>query len=168
VKHGLTAALLAGLCAFGLIRRARASLVPGRLPPSCATRVEVRGPGGFDLFGCAADVDATLRAAGRSATCPAIGTLRDGARLTLAEPGACRIDVDRMAGPALRLLRLPIDINLSSVEDLQALPGIGPGLASRLVAARPYRTISELRQVAGMGAKRVAALVGAAEITTSR
>jgi competence protein ComEA len=73
-----------------------------------------------------------------------------------------------MAGPALRLLRLPIDINLSSVEDLQALPGIGPGLASRLVAARPYRTISELRQVAGMGAKRVAALVGAAEITTSR
>ncbi len=164
MRIGVTAALLLGLCAFGLVRRARASLLPARLPPNCTTRVEVRAPEGFELLTCASGAEATLKAAGRPEGCPSLGALSDGARAALTQRGSCGVEVGRMAGPALRLLRLPIDINLASVEDLEALPGIGPGLADRLVAARPYRAISELRKVAGIGPKRLQALVGAAEI----
>jgi hypothetical protein len=168
MRLALTAALLGGLCAFGLARRAQALRLPPRLPPACALRVDVHGPAGFDALSCGADVDATLRAAGRPDGCPALGALRDGAKLTVAGQGGCEVTVGRMAGPALRLLRLPIDINLSSVEDLQALPGIGPELALRVVAGRPYRTIAELRKVAGFGPKRVMALAGATEIAAAR
>lgn len=162
-----TAALLAGLCAFGLVRRASASRLLAPLPPKCATRVQILGPDGFAQLACASEVEATLRAAGRPGSCPPLESLRDGAQVTLATTGSCATRVGRMAGPALRLLRLPIDINLGSVEDLQALPGIGPGLALRLVAARPFRTMSELREVAGIGPKRLAALVGAAEVSST-
>jgi hypothetical protein len=167
LRIAATAALLAGLCAFGLVRRAGASRLPGRLPPSCATRVEVRGPEGFEQIACAADVDAALHAAGRTEGCPKLESLRDGAKVTVVAAGLCATTVGRMAGPALRLLRLPIDINLASVEDLQALPGIGPGLALRLVAARPFRKISELQEVAGIGPKRLAALARAAEVSST-
>jgi competence protein ComEA len=167
LRVAATAALLAGLCAFGLVRRAGASSLPGRLPPTCSVRVQVHGPEGFDQLACAAEVAAALRAAGRPEACPALAAQRDGARVTLTEAGSCATTVGRMAGPALRLLRLPIDINLASVEDLQALPGIGPGLALRLVAARPFRKISELQEVAGIGPKRLAALARAAEVTST-
>jgi len=50
-------------------------------------------------------------------------------------------DSGRMTGPALRLLGLPVDLNHSSVEDLQALPGVGPKLAARI--------LSELKDKAG-------------------
>ena len=67
-------------------------------------------------------------------------------------------DSGRMAGPALRLLGLPVDLNLSSMEDLQALPGVGPKLSERISAARPYRCPSDLKQVEGIGPKRWADL----------
>lgn len=168
MRLALTAALLAGLCAFGVARRAKGERLPPRLPPTCATRVEVRGPDRFEALACAADVEASLRVAGRPNTCPPLEELRDGARVTVSGQDRCDIEVGRMAGPALRLLRLPIDINLSSVEDLQALPGIGPALALRIQAARPYRAIAELREVAGIGPKRLAELVGATEILVSQ
>ena len=40
----------------------------------------------------------------------------------------------------------PLDINSASVEELQALPGIGPALAKRIVEGRPYRAKNELEQ----------------------
>ena len=69
-----------------------------------------------------------------------------------------------MAGPALRLLGLPVDLNLSSVEDLQSLPGVGPKLAERISAARPYRCPSDLRRVEGIGPKRWADLRSAVTV----
>ena len=39
-----------------------------------------------------------------------------------------------------------LDINSASVEELQALPGIGPALAKRIVEGRPYRAKNELEQ----------------------
>jgi DNA uptake protein ComE-like DNA-binding protein len=63
-----------------------------------------------------------------------------------------------MAGPALRLLGLPVDVNHGSVEDLEALPGIGPKLAERLVRARPFAFKDDLQRVPGIGKKRWAQL----------
>ncbi len=52
----------------------------------------------------------------------------------------------------------PLDVNTAKADDLQALPGIGPTLAERIVAHRdtygPFQTPEELLQVPGIGPKR--------------
>lgn len=52
-----------------------------------------------------------------------------------------------------------LDINHASVEELQHLPGIGEVLARRVVERRtvhgPFRTVEELREVKGIGARRL-------------
>jgi competence protein ComEA len=51
-----------------------------------------------------------------------------------------------------------INLNTADAETLQALPGIGPTLAGRIVAYRlehgSFQTVEDLLQVPGMGAKR--------------
>jgi DNA uptake protein ComE-like DNA-binding protein len=44
-----------------------------------------------------------------------------------------------------------IDLNHASVEELQRLPRVGPAMAERIVAGRPYRTVGQLRRVRGIG-----------------
>jgi competence ComEA-like helix-hairpin-helix protein len=56
----------------------------------------------------------------------------------------------------------PLDLNRATAADLQRLPGIGPGLAQRILAERERRGRFEspeaLRQVMGVGPKKLAAL----------
>lgn len=54
----------------------------------------------------------------------------------------------RSAGP------VPLDLNRADTLELQALPGVGPALARRIVEARreaPFRTVDELTRVRGIG-----------------
>ena len=54
--------------------------------------------------------------------------------------------------------RLPtgtLDLNTSTPEQLQTLPGIGLVKARRIIAGRPYRRINDLRRVRGIGAVTV-------------
>lgn len=50
-----------------------------------------------------------------------------------------------------------IDVNRASVDQLQALPGVGPVLAARIVAYReshgPFRSVEDLLGVSGIGPK---------------
>jgi hypothetical protein len=64
----------------------------------------------------------------------------------------------RMAGDALARLELPVDLNHADVDELAGLPGIGPTLAARIVAARPFAHVDELLQVEGIGPRRLADL----------
>jgi endonuclease YncB( thermonuclease family) len=45
-----------------------------------------------------------------------------------------------------------VDLNESSFEELQSLPGIGPVLAERIMANRPYHNVDDLLKVNGVGA----------------
>jgi len=49
-----------------------------------------------------------------------------------------------------------IDINTASQDVLEALPGIGPVIAKRIIQGRPYSNVNDLLRVKGIGAKRLA------------
>src|SRR5262249_54057232 len=38
----------------------------------------------------------------------------------------------------------PIDLNTASEKDLESLPGVGPATAKKIVAGRPYSSVSDL------------------------
>ncbi|MER7842763.1 helix-hairpin-helix domain-containing protein [Kitasatospora sp. NPDC096077] len=62
------------------------------------------------------------------------------------------------AGPA----RPPVSLNRATLEQLDALPGVGPTLAQRILAFRAshgsFRSIDQLRQVSGIGVRTFAEL----------
>lgn len=61
-----------------------------------------------------------------------------------------------------------IDINSASAAQLEALPGIGPALAGRIVASReaegPFASVSALQRVRGIGPRTVERLADRAEV----
>lgn len=46
-----------------------------------------------------------------------------------------------------------LSINKASAQGLEGLPGVGPALAGRIVAGRPYRSVDDLDRVKGIGKK---------------
>ena len=51
-----------------------------------------------------------------------------------------------------------IDINTASVDQLKALPGVGQVTAEAIVAARPFKSVDELKNVKGIGDAKMAKL----------
>jgi len=45
----------------------------------------------------------------------------------------------------------PLSINQALAEDLARIPGIGNVLAQRIIEARPFKTVDELKRVSGIG-----------------
>jgi competence ComEA-like helix-hairpin-helix protein len=46
-----------------------------------------------------------------------------------------------------------VDINTATTRELQAISGIGPTLAAKIIEGRPYKTVEDLLRVHGMGAR---------------
>ncbi len=46
-----------------------------------------------------------------------------------------------------------VDINHASVVELETLPGVGPAMAARIIAGRPYSKVEDLKRVKGIGDK---------------
>jgi competence protein ComEA len=60
--------------------------------------------------------------------------------------------------PALgQAKKAPVDLNSASEKDLEALPGVGPATAKKIVAGRPYKSADELKK-AGLNNKVVESL----------
>jgi len=61
-------------------------------------------------------------------------------------------------GNAAEPQKAAIDINKATANDLQKLPGIGPGLAKQIVAYRekhgPFRRVEDLMVIRGIGFKK--------------
>lgn len=71
------------------------------------------------------------------------------------DPGPPR----ELSGRERVLLRLPLDPNHASAEDLAAVPGFSPGLAAEIVADRdrrgPFERVEALERVRGIGPARL-------------
>ncbi len=60
--------------------------------------------------------------------------------------------------PPLKLKKIKpsqslLDLNTATEKELQAIKGIGPVLSARIIAGRPYKTVSDLIKVRGIGPK---------------
>lgn len=64
----------------------------------------------------------------------------------------------RMPPDDIAALGLPVDVNTASLDELATLPGVGPAIAARIEAARPYAKLGDLLRVRGIGPARLAKL----------
>lgn len=65
--------------------------------------------------------------------------------------------IDEKTNNASKKITLPININIASEKELDALPGIGPAIAKRIVehrSSQPFTKIEDIMQVKGIGKKK--------------
>jgi competence protein ComEA len=175
-------ALVAGLVLLGprLVHRspARAVAPPLRVarPVRAAPRLVVDVAGAVRRPGLyrrprGPRVPAALAAAGGATPRADIGAvnlaapLADGVQIVVPVRGAVAgAGVAGSAGGAASSPAAPVDLNSATAEQLDALPGIGPATAAKIVAYRQqhgaFHSLAELDAVPGIGAGRIAQLKG--------
>ena len=83
-----------------------------------------------------------------------------------AQPAAAAAAAKAMPKGAAPAAAGPLDLNSASEKDLEALKGVGPATAKKIIAGRPYKSVDDLGR-AGVPAKTIAeirpmVMVGAA------
>ncbi|HDR00452.1 MAG TPA: helix-hairpin-helix domain-containing protein [candidate division WOR-3 bacterium] len=88
------------------------------------------------------------------------------ARLAASAPVLMTQELDEpalRAGERSRAAVGLVNVNAASGYELEALPGIGPVIAGRIIAYRdkhgPFRRVEQLLRVSGIGPKRLEAIV---------
>ncbi len=76
--------------------------------------------------------------------------LVDGEQLYVPRPGEVVPASGTVGAPAVVDDGL-VDLNRATEAELEELPGVGPVLAGRIAAARPFASVDELDQVSGIG-----------------
>ncbi|MFD7585878.1 ComEA family DNA-binding protein [Kitasatospora sp. NPDC059811] len=90
--------------------------------------------------------------------------LTDGEQILVGEPAQASAPGAGAGNgpPAVGTPRPPVSLNRAGLEQLDTLPGVGPTLAQRILAYRTshgsFRTLDQLRQVSGIGARTFAEL----------
>lgn len=52
-----------------------------------------------------------------------------------------------------------VNVNKASEKDLQKIKGVGPVRAKKMIENRPFRDLYELSKIAGIGKKRMDAII---------
>lgn len=142
----------------------------GRTPSTAPTAVvkqvfveiagEVAHPGVYSFSDPPTLLELMRRAGGPEPPTDAEKTVSSGSRVEVNPAGTYRLG--RMSGPRLLTLGLALDLNTATAEDLEALPGLGPVLARRLVQYRqthgPLKDFDDLLAVSGFGKQKLAQL----------
>ncbi len=156
--------LVAALLAAGVLLRGRPSEQPLSVPavagavqssggPQLVVDVagKVRRPGLVRLP-AGARVDDALRAAGGVLPGVSTGLLNLARKVSDGEQVQVGVEGTPVPGAAAGGL---LDLNLATAQDLDALPGLGPVLAERIVAWRTehgrFASVDQLREVDGIG-----------------
>ncbi|MFB9602990.1 ComEA family DNA-binding protein [Streptomyces roseofulvus] len=130
---------------------------------------KVRRPGVLTLPAGSRVADALRAAGGVRAGTDLTGLNRarvlfDGEQVLVGVPGAAAGagPGGGAAGAATGAAGVPLSLNTATAEEFDALPGVGPVLARRLVDHRTqhggFRSVEELREVDGIGERRYADL----------
>ena len=68
----------------------------------------------------------------------------------------------RIRGGSGSVPAAPVDLNVATMAELEALPGVGPATAQAILTYRerngPFRTVEDLGEVQGIGPARLDAL----------
>ena len=126
---------------------------------------KVKKPGVYKLPSGSRAVDAVTAAGGAK---PGVDlsdinlahVLTDGEQILV---GAPKISTNSRVKSSKKIkVNGPININSANLAQLDALPGVGPVIAARIISYRekngPFKAIEELRKVPGMGASKFAQL----------
>lgn len=185
----VVAALLAALVAGGVVLRGRpqevvvpAVVAPGTplpgtsaaaTPPPTDVVVAVAGEvtrPGLVRLPAGSRVDDAVRAAGGVVPGADVGLLNLARRLVDGEQVLVGVDPPPGAAPAAgpAVPGGPVDLNSATVADLDALPGLGPVLAQRIVDWRTehgrFTSVEQLREVTGIGESKYADLAAAVAV----
>ncbi|MBI3399107.1 MAG: helix-hairpin-helix domain-containing protein [Deltaproteobacteria bacterium] len=83
--------------------------------------------------------------------------IESGSKITINKDGSA--DVGLMSGEKHLIFSIPLNINKATAQDFEALPGIGPKVAERIIETRErlggFRTVEGLKKVRGMGGKKL-------------
>ena len=115
-----------------------------RVPAGSRVNDAIRAAGGITS---GADLDAVNLAR----------KLTDGEQVLIPGPGDPPPPLPPGAGPTPGTPSAPLDLNTATVEQLDALPGVGEVTAGRIVAyrsAHPFTAVDELLEVPGIGQRR--------------
>jgi competence protein ComEA len=131
----------------------------------------VRRPGVYRLAGGARVDDALRRAGGPRpradlAAVNLAAKLEDGRQVLVPERGAAPVAAAAPAsatgGAPDAAPAQPVNLNTATLEQLDTLDGVGPGIAKRILDYRQqhggFKRVEELGEVSGIGAKRLATL----------
>lgn len=122
----------------------------------------VRAPGVYLLPGGARVADAVAAAGGAAeGGCPdalnLAAPLADGSKVAVPLEGEEGVPTEVLAGNEVS--NGLVNVNMAGVEELQALPGIGPALAEAIVEEReangPFGAVEDLLRVGGIGEKKL-------------
>jgi competence protein ComEA len=126
----------------------------------------VRRPGLYRLPAGSRIADAVARAGGMSrraapASVNLAAPLADGEQVLVPSLGAASVARAASGGPSPSA---PVDLNSATVEQLDALPGIGPVTAQKIVDYRtqhgPFTSVDDLDAIPGIGPSRIENLRG--------